>query len=70
VFVFKTGLLSEFDIFFESHCSCNCEFEFEFKFLILLLLLVLLLLLMLLFFPRVSVLKLSLELVACVGTFE
>jgi len=68
VFVFKTGLLSEFDIFFESHCSCNCEFEFIF--LILLLLLVLLLLLMLLFFPRVSVLKLSLELVACVGTFE
>jgi len=68
VFVFKTGLLSEFDIFFESHCSCNCEFEFEFIFLILLLLL--LLLLMLLFFPRVSVLKLSLELVACVGTFE
>lgn len=68
MFVFKTGLLSEFDIFFESHCSCNCEFEFIF--LILLLLLVLLLLLMLLFFPRVSVLKLSLELVACVGTFE
>lgn len=66
MFVFKTGLLSEFDIFFESHCSCNCEFEFEF----LILLLLLVLLLMLLFFPRVSVLKLSLELVACVGTFE